>query len=256
MTGAAQGIGKGIATALSGEGAVVVMVDVQEQKVADAAAEIHKKTGVKTTSRRLDVSNGNDVRAVVAAIEQEFGRIDILVNNAGVQDWKPFLETSEEMWDRHQAVNVRGTFLLAQAVAKIMVRQKGGKIINIASDSGVAPIPDGGAAYRTSKSAVIGLTPVHRQGARPARRLLQRDLSRHDQHAHAGAIPQGDLAEREQRGRVGRAGGSEADRPTRGYRPGCRIPGLASIRFRHRRAHPRHRRGHHQPVTEPQINRT
>src|SRR5580704_1211826 len=95
VTGAAQGIGKGIATALSGEGAVVVMVDVQEQKVADAAAEIQKKTGAKTTSRRLDVSNGNEVHALVAATEQEFGRIDILVNNAGVQDWKPFLETSE-----------------------------------------------------------------------------------------------------------------------------------------------------------------
>jgi NAD(P)-dependent dehydrogenase (short-subunit alcohol dehydrogenase family) len=174
VTGAAQGIGKGIATALSGEGAVVVMVDVQEQKVADAAAEIQKKTGVKTASRRLDVSNGNEVRAVVAAIEQAFGRIDILVNNAGVQDWKPFLETSEEMFDQHQAVNVRGTFLLAQAVAKIMVRQKGGKIINIASDSGVAPIPDGGAAYCTSKSAVIGLT-----------RCIAKELGQHGVYCNA-----------------------------------------------------------------------
>ncbi len=160
VTGAAQGIGKGIAAALAAEGAAVVMLDIQEKKVAEAAVEIGKKTGGTTTSRRLDVADGNEVRSVVATIERELGRIDILVNNAGVQEWKPFLETDEEMWDRHQAVNVRGTFLLAQAVARIMVRQGGGKIINIASDSGVAPTPEGGAAYCTSKSAVIGLTRI------------------------------------------------------------------------------------------------
>jgi NAD(P)-dependent dehydrogenase (short-subunit alcohol dehydrogenase family) len=64
------------------------------------------------------------------------------------------------MWDRHQTVNVKGTFLLSQAVARIMVRQGGGKIINIASDSGVAPTPEGAAAYCASKSAIIGLTRV------------------------------------------------------------------------------------------------
>ena len=160
ITGAAQGIGKGIATSLAAEGAVVVLTDIQEQKVAEAAAEIHAKTGATTRSRRLDVTDGNGIRAVVEAVEQEFGRIDILVNNAGVQDWVPFLETSEEMWDRHQAVNVKSTFLLSQAVARIMVRQGGGKIINIASDSGVAPTPEGAAAYCASKSAIIGLTRV------------------------------------------------------------------------------------------------
>ena len=109
---------------------------------------------------RLDVTHGEQIRAVVEAVATEFGRIDILVNNAGVQEWVPFLETSEEMWDRHQAVNVKSTFLLSQAVARIMVRQGGGKIINIASDSGVAPTPEGAAAYCASKSAIIGLTRV------------------------------------------------------------------------------------------------
>src|SRR5262245_20091686 len=145
VTGAAQGIGRGIATTLAGEGAVVILTDIQEQKVAEAAAEIRQKTGSTAKSYRLDVTDGNGVRAVVAAVEEEFGRIDILVNNAGVQEWVPFLETSEELWDRHQAVNVKGTFLLSQAVARIMVRQGGGKIINIASDSGVAPTPEGAA---------------------------------------------------------------------------------------------------------------
>jgi NAD(P)-dependent dehydrogenase (short-subunit alcohol dehydrogenase family) len=160
VTGAAQGIGKGIATAFAGEGATVIILDIQDKKAAKTAGEIQKKTGAKTKALRLDVADGNAIRTVVAAIERELRRIDILVNNAGVQEWVPFLETSEEMWDRHQAVNVRGTFLLAQAVGRIMVRQRSGKIINIASDSGVAPIPDGAAAYCTSKSAVIALTRV------------------------------------------------------------------------------------------------
>jgi NAD(P)-dependent dehydrogenase (short-subunit alcohol dehydrogenase family) len=160
ITGAAQGIGKGIAMSLGAEGALVVLTDVQEQKVALAAAEIREKTGATTKSRRLDVTDGNGIRATVSGVEEEFGRIDILVNNAGVQEWVPFLDTTEEMWDRHQAVNVKSTFLLSQAVARIMVRQGGGKIINIASDSGVAPTPEGAAAYCASKSAIIGLTRV------------------------------------------------------------------------------------------------
>jgi len=180
VTGAAQGIGKGIATTLAGEGAVVVLTDIQEQKVADAALDVQKQTGGTTRSRRLDVTDGTGIRAVVEAIVEESGRIDILVNNAGVQEWVPFLETSEEMWDRHQAVNVKGTFLLSQAVARIMVRQGGGKIINIASDSGVAPTPEGAAAYCTSKSAIIGLT-----------RVIAKELGRHRIYCNAicpGAI--------------------------------------------------------------------
>jgi NAD(P)-dependent dehydrogenase (short-subunit alcohol dehydrogenase family) len=160
VTGAAQGIGKGIATSLAAEGAVVVLTDIQEQKLTQAATEIHENTGGTTKSCRLDVTDEKGVLAVVAAIDQEFGRIDILVNNAGIQEWMPFLETTVEMWDRHQAVNVKGTFLLSQTVARIMVRQGGGKIINVASDSGVAPTPEGAAAYCASKSAIIALTRV------------------------------------------------------------------------------------------------
>src|SRR5262245_46764876 len=168
VTGAAQGIGKGIAASLGAEGASVVLTDIQEPKVHETAAEIHDRTGATTRSFRMDVTDGADIRAIVAGVEKEFGRIDILVNNAGVQEWVPFLETSEEMWDRHQAVNVKGTFLLSQAVARIMVRQGGGKIINIASDSGVAPTPEGAAAYCASKSAIIGLT-----------RVIAKELGRH-----------------------------------------------------------------------------
>jgi NAD(P)-dependent dehydrogenase (short-subunit alcohol dehydrogenase family) len=174
VTGAAQGIGKGIATTLAAEGAVVVLTDIQEQKVGETAAEVHQKTGGTTRSYRLDVADGAEIQTVVAGIDKEFGRIDVLVNNAGVQEWVPFLEMSEEMWDRHQAVNIKGTFLLSQAVARIMVRQGGGKIINIASDSGVAPTPEGGAAYCASKSAIIGLT-----------RVIAKELGRHKVYCNA-----------------------------------------------------------------------
>jgi len=160
ITGAAQGIGKGIARCLAAEGAVVILTDIHEQKVSEAAAEIHGGTGARTSSRRLDVTDSNAIHATVEAVEKEFGRIDILVNNAGIQEWVPFLETTEEMWDRHLAVNLKSTFLLSQAVGRIMVRQGGGKIINIASDSGVAPTPEGASAYCASKSAIIGLTRV------------------------------------------------------------------------------------------------
>jgi NAD(P)-dependent dehydrogenase (short-subunit alcohol dehydrogenase family) len=180
VTGAAQGIGKGIATAFAAEGALVVCTDIQAQKVAEAAREIAEKTGAVTKSYALDVTDRKGILGVVATVEQEFGRIDVLVNNAGIQEWVPFLETSEDMWDRHQAVNVKGTFLLAQAVARIMVQSGGGKIVNIASDSGVAPTPEGGAAYCASKSAIIGLT-----------RVIAKELGRHRVYCNAicpGAI--------------------------------------------------------------------
>jgi NAD(P)-dependent dehydrogenase (short-subunit alcohol dehydrogenase family) len=180
VTGAAQGIGKGIATAFAAEGAVVVCTDIQAQKLAEAAREIGEKTGAAIKSYVLDVTDRNGMLAVVQTVEKELGRIDILVNNAGIQEWVPFLETGEEMWDRHQAVNVKGTFLLSQAVGRLMVRQGGGKIINIASDSGVAPTPEGGAAYCASKSAIIGLT-----------RVIAKELGRHRVYCNAicpGAI--------------------------------------------------------------------
>ena len=160
ITGAAQGIGQGIAALFAAEGATVVLTDIQEEKARDSAGQIEKDTGQPAKAIKLDVADPQGIRDVVGQVEKEYNRLDILVNNAGIQEWVPFLETSEELWDRHYQVNVKGTFLLCQAGGRIMVRQKSGKIVNLSSDSGVAPVPDGAAAYCSSKSAIIGLTRV------------------------------------------------------------------------------------------------
>jgi NAD(P)-dependent dehydrogenase (short-subunit alcohol dehydrogenase family) len=159
ITGGAQGIGKGIAKVFSGHGAKVVICDINLVKAKDAAEEIGKATGETPMVVLADVSVKAQVDIAVSKVVEVYGRIDILVNNAGIQIYNhPFIDLPEEIWDLHYNINVKGTYLFSQAVAKIMVKQCSGKIINISSDSGVDPNPINGAAYCSSKSAVIGLT--------------------------------------------------------------------------------------------------
>jgi NAD(P)-dependent dehydrogenase (short-subunit alcohol dehydrogenase family) len=159
ITGAAQGLGRGIAGLFASEGAHVVLCDINEEGVRRAAREIALQTGGRAKAFKMDVSKKQEVQAVVEAVDREFGRIDILVNAAGVIKPVPFLELDEENWDWHYNVNVKGPFLLSQAVVRIMHKKGGCKIVNISSDSGVAPFPNE-AAYASSKSALIGLTRV------------------------------------------------------------------------------------------------
>ncbi len=180
VTGAAQGIGKGIAEVFSREGATVIVADLQEKKGEEAVAEIAKKTGQPVRFRKLDVSDEHAIGPFVSGVVKDFKRIDVLVNNAAVQDWVPFLETTLATWDRHFAVNTRGTFMMSQAVAKVMVKQGGGKIINLSSDSGLAPLPEGAIAYCATKSAIIAIT-----------RNIAKELGRHKVYCNAicpGAI--------------------------------------------------------------------
>ncbi len=158
VTGAAQGIGKGIATVFCSNGATVVICDRNGEEAAAAAEEIGTATGNRPYAMAADVTRKKDIESVIAETIERFGRIDVLVNNAGVQRFAPFLELPEEDWDLHFNTNVKGTFLFSQAVARVMVKAGGGKIVNIASDSGVAPTPGDAAAYCASKSAVIALT--------------------------------------------------------------------------------------------------
>lgn len=158
VTGAAQGIGKAIALAYAREGADVAVVDLDADKTQQVASAI-EALGRAALPIRADISSQAEVQAMVEKVLARFGRIDILVNNAGILRRAPLLEMSVADWDLVYAVNVRGTFLCTQAAGKVMVKQKGGKIINFSSCSGKKPDP-WQAAYNSSKSAVIGLTRV------------------------------------------------------------------------------------------------
>ena len=159
VTGAAQGIGNAIARMYSEYGAIVFLADIQEDKVKAAAEAIGKDTCLPTHAIILDVTKKADVDACVKKAFDMYGRIDILVNNAGILKHVLLLEMSEKDWDKVFEVNVKGTFLMTQAVGKIMKEQKSGKIINISSCSGKKPTWEE-AAYCSTKSAIIGLTRV------------------------------------------------------------------------------------------------
>jgi len=159
VTGASQGIGKGIAELFVKNGAKVIICARNASKLYQAAEDIGRNAGTEPPMAiPMDVSDKKQVVAMVEKVMDAFGKIDILVNNAAVQIFHPFLEIPEEIWDLHYSVNIKGVFLFSQAVGKIMAAQGRGRIINISSDSGVAPVPNHAAAYCSTKSAVNGLT--------------------------------------------------------------------------------------------------
>lgn len=160
VTGGSQGIGKAIVTLFAKEGSDVVFCARNMDKAKKTAEEIKKMTGRTTVPIYCDVSIREDVNRVIDTVMRDYGRIDVLVNNAAVQEFASFLDITEELWDKHFAINVKGTFLFSQGVAKKMKDKGGCKIINISSDSGVAPVPENAGAYCSSKSAVNGLTRV------------------------------------------------------------------------------------------------
>jgi len=158
VTGGSQGIGKGIAKTYVENGAKVIINARSESKLFEAAKDIAKDTGVEPMAIPMDVSDKRQVDATVEKVMDEYGRIDILVNNAAIQIFHPFLEIPEDIWDLHYNINVKGAFLFSQAVGRIMVAQKSGRIINVSSDSGVAPVPNNAATYCSTKSAMNALT--------------------------------------------------------------------------------------------------
>jgi NAD(P)-dependent dehydrogenase (short-subunit alcohol dehydrogenase family) len=159
VTGARRGIGRAIALALAREGSNVVVSDISRedcQKVVDEIEEL----GRKGLALKCDVSSSAEVEDMVKRTVAEFDRVDILVNNAGIVAFKPFLELTDEEWDKTLNVNLRGQFLCARAAAGEMIKNKRGRIINIASISsggcGIAfPLI---AHYTASKGGVVALT--------------------------------------------------------------------------------------------------
>lgn len=156
ITGGAAGIGLETARLFLTEGASVALVDLKEDDLAEAAADLKGLGEVLTIA--ADVSSQADTRAYVAETLDRFGRIDVFFNNAGIEGRvAPLTEQKIEDFDRVMAVNVRGTFLGLQHVMPVMISQKSGSIINMSSISGLQGSPNV-APYITSKHAVVGLT--------------------------------------------------------------------------------------------------
>jgi 3-oxoacyl-[acyl-carrier protein] reductase len=158
VTGSGQGIGREIALALAREGASVVIADWNEGEAQVVTSEIVASGGT-AMSVKVDISDPDQVDAMVKQTLEAFGRIDILVNNAGIGHVKPFLSITLEEWNRVLGIDLTGQFLCAQAAARVMVKQGGGRIVNVASISGERG-GTGRAAYGAAKAGVILLTKV------------------------------------------------------------------------------------------------
>jgi 3-oxoacyl-[acyl-carrier protein] reductase len=153
VTGASQGIGEAIARDLAGEGATVVLVDVQKDKL-EAVARSIVEGGGRADARPVDVTDTAAVEAAVAAVAAAHGRIDHLVNNAGITRDGLLMRMREEDWDVVLRVNLKGTFNFSKAVIRTMIAARYGRIVNIASVVGQMGNA-GQTNYAASKAGVI-----------------------------------------------------------------------------------------------------
>lgn len=157
VTGASRGIGREIALYLAEKGASVVVNYAGNEKKANEVVDQIKSMGQDAIAVQADVSNSEDVAAMVKATIDTYGKIDILVNNAGITKDTLLMRMKEEDWDSVINTNLKGVFLCTKAVSRYMARQKRGKIINISSIVGVVGNV-GQANYVAAKAGVIGLT--------------------------------------------------------------------------------------------------
>jgi NAD(P)-dependent dehydrogenase (short-subunit alcohol dehydrogenase family) len=156
VTGGAMGIGRAYALGLAEEGADIVIADIDLGSAKEVAAEV-ETLGRRALAVKADVTKKEEVEQLVEKTVSVFGRIDILVNNAGIAQFVPTEELDKADWDRVIGVNLTGELLCAQAVARQMIKQKYGKIINIASTAAHRGLP-GLAAYCASKGGIVALT--------------------------------------------------------------------------------------------------
>ncbi|MDQ0382376.1 SDR family NAD(P)-dependent oxidoreductase [Amycolatopsis thermophila] len=153
VTGAGQGIGRGIAEKLAAEGATVVVTDINETTAKETADRI----GGGAIGVRTDVTSRESVAAMVGQVHRQFGRIDVLVNNAGWDKAGPFVESDPDDWDRVVRINLYGVLNTCRAVLPIMAEQGSGSVVNIASDAGRVG-SSGEAVYSAAKGGVIAFT--------------------------------------------------------------------------------------------------
>lgn len=156
VTGAAQGIGKSIAEALAKEGADIIVSDINIELAKTTANEI-SGLGVRSIAVKTNVAEASDVAASVDQAVKEFGKIDILVNNAGITKDNLLIRMKDEDWDAVLSVNLRSMFLCTKAIAPLMMKNRWGRIVNIASIVGEMG-NFGQANYSAAKAGAIGLT--------------------------------------------------------------------------------------------------
>ena len=169
VTGASRGIGRSISLALAAQGAKIVAVDVDLQATEEFVAEL-KATGTEAVAVQGNVTVAADVEKMVKVAKETFDRIDILVNNAGITRDALLIRMKDEDWDAVLDVNLKGAFLCTRAVAKVMTKQRSGRIINIVSVVGQMGNA-GQANYCASKAGLMGLTRSN------ARELAKRNIT-------------------------------------------------------------------------------
>ena len=158
VTGAAGGIGFATSQRLARDGADVAMADLNAAAVSRAAETVAAETGVRTLAIELDVSSRRQVLSMAETIETELGPVNVLVNAAGILESGSILEISEEQWDRMLAVNLKGPFLVTQAVLEGMIESGYGRIINLSSVAGKKGGMQSGTHYGASKGGVLAMT--------------------------------------------------------------------------------------------------
>ncbi|KWX56508.1 SDR family NAD(P)-dependent oxidoreductase [Mycobacterium sp. NAZ190054] len=169
VTGAGQGIGRGIAEKLAAEGATVVVTDLNEVTAKETASAI----GGAAIGVQTDVTSPEAVDAMVDRVRSEFGRIDVLVNNAGWDRAAPFVDSDRADWDRVIQINLYGVLNTSKAVLPVMAAQGFGTVVNIASDAGRVG-SSGEAVYSAAKGGIIAFT-----------KSVAREMARHKVNANA-----------------------------------------------------------------------
>jgi 3-oxoacyl-[acyl-carrier protein] reductase len=169
VTGGARGIGREIAIILAKEGSDLVIADVNIEEAEKTSRDI-SSLGRKSLALQLDITNYDLVEEAVNKILDKFGRVDILVNNAGITKDNLLLRMSQAEWDAVLNVNLKGTFNCTRAVSRVMIKQRYGKIVNIASIIGIIGNV-GQANYSASKAGIIALTKT------AARELASRNIN-------------------------------------------------------------------------------
>ena len=158
VTGSSRSIGRSIALALARCGCAVTINYSKSRDEADEVVNSVRQMGGKAIAVKCDVSKRGEVEDLFSATVNAFNKIDILVNNAGIAIGASLLETTDEIWDKHMEINLKGVFLCTQIAARYMVERNYGKIVNISSNSGFGIAMPGDNSYAVSKAGVIQLT--------------------------------------------------------------------------------------------------